>query len=103
MTTQTTTIDDRRLTTMRHRPSSIVHRRWVSKVAQTLLVILVGLLFFVPFVWMVAASLKTSKDVFTIPPTFIPQVPRYATINGQPFPMFTLSRAGLERSGRRLL
>jgi len=79
---------------MRHRPSSIVHRRWVSKVAQTLLVILVGLLFFVPFVWMVAASLKTSKDVFTIPPTFIPQVPRYATINGQPFPMFTLARDG---------
>lgn len=72
----------------------LILRRELGKAAQTLIVILVGLLFFVPFVWMVSASLKTARDVFTIPPSFIPQVPKNATINGQAFPMYTLQRDG---------
>lgn len=80
--------------TTRQRRSSFVLRRELTTLARLLLVVLVGLLFLTPFVWMVSASLKTRRDVFTIPPTFIPRVPATANINGQLYPMFTLDRDG---------
>lgn len=87
-TTTTTTI---------RRPSSVV-RRQLSKAVQTLLVVLIGALFFIPFVWMVSASLKTRQDVFTIPPTFVPRAPATANVNGQPYPMYTLIKDGAQRT-----
>ncbi len=91
MTTQTVTSQQEPVLTSRRR---LLLRREINKAVQTLIVILVGLLFFVPFVWMASASLKTARDVFTIPPSFIPQAPKHATINGEAFPMYTLQREG---------
>ena len=41
--------------------------------------ILVGgaLTMVIPFVWMISTSLKTNMEVFTFPPTFIPEVPQW--------------------------
>ena len=33
---------------------------------------LVGIIFLLPFAWMVANSLKTIKEIYRLPPTFIP-------------------------------
>ncbi|MFC1465116.1 MAG: carbohydrate ABC transporter permease [Candidatus Brachytrichaceae bacterium NZ_4S206] len=87
-TTPIAATDNRRQASTR-RPYALAGRR-LSVAGQWLLVALIGLLFLTPFVWMVSASLKTRRDVFAIPPTFIPRVPATATINGQPYPMFAL-------------
>jgi multiple sugar transport system permease protein len=31
----------------------------------------------VPFIWMISTALKTNLEVFTFPPTFIPEVPQW--------------------------
>jgi ABC-type glycerol-3-phosphate transport system permease component len=92
-TTIPTGSDDARRKAQQGR-SSFVLRRELTALGRLLLVGLVGLLFFVPFVWMVSASLKTRTDVFTIPPSFIPRMPATAAVNGQPYPMYTLDKDG---------
>ena len=66
----------------------------LGKWLQLLLVLFVAVLFATPFLWMVSASLKTRSDVFTIPPSLIPRVPAYASVNGQSYPMYTLNKDG---------
>ncbi|MGF7060902.1 carbohydrate ABC transporter permease [Brassicibacter mesophilus] len=43
-----------------------------KKVFQYLLLVVVGIFFFFPFVWLVSTSLKTDAQIFTFPPKWIP-------------------------------
>ena len=59
--------------------TSVVHRPRVT-VGQVLVVvtaIVIGLVMLAPFVWMLSASLKLNKDVFTFPIQWIPAEPRW--------------------------
>jgi len=55
----------------RRSPGELLVRALPSLIAY-LLLILVGLAFFVPFVWLVVTALKPLDQVFTIPPIWIP-------------------------------
>lgn len=69
-------------------------RRWISKLASHLLIILVGLFFFVPFVWMISTSLKSDQDVFRVPPTWLPHDNKFVTINGEEYPIYMVQVEG---------
>ena len=47
-------------------------RRLLKLLALYGLLIGLAIVFILPFLWMVATSLKKSQDVFTYPPTFLP-------------------------------
>lgn len=49
----------------------------VSKVILYIVLILVALIMIIPFLWMLSASLKMNKDVFTFPIQWIPSNPRW--------------------------
>ena len=51
---------------------SISRRQLVSQVLVYILLLAVGFLLAVPFIWLISSSLKTETDAFAIPPTFIP-------------------------------
>jgi len=56
------------------------YRRVSRTMTRTVIyLILVGgaLTMVVPFIWMVSTALKTNLEVFTFPPTFIPEVPQW--------------------------
>ncbi|MEN6479034.1 MAG: carbohydrate ABC transporter permease [Anaerolineales bacterium] len=53
-------------------------KRRLRKLLLTLLVAALGVLFFVPFLWMLSTSLKFDTEVYRIPPTWIPQTVRWA-------------------------
>lgn len=49
-------------------------RRWnVSRMGITILMFLLGIVFILPFLWMISASLKLENDVFTYPIQWIPE------------------------------
>jgi len=50
----------------------------MSRVATYSGVIVVGLLFLFPFVWLVLTSLKTDREIFAFPPTWYPHTIRWA-------------------------
>lgn len=52
-------------------------RQTVSRVLIYALLIVVALLMLIPFAWMLSASLKLNKDVFTFPIQWIPSNPRW--------------------------
>ncbi|HEX3075564.1 MAG TPA: carbohydrate ABC transporter permease [Lachnospiraceae bacterium] len=52
--------------------------RKISKVLLYVLLILISLVMLVPFLWMLSASLKLDKDVFTVPIKWIPENPEWA-------------------------
>ena len=62
-----------------HRPArrSLAPRDFVTRTLPSLisyaLLILVGIAFFVPFLWLVVTALKPLSQVFTIPPIWIPK------------------------------
>jgi multiple sugar transport system permease protein len=59
----------------RHGPG---HPRPVTQILVYSLLIVGSIIFMAPFAWMVSASLKPLQEIFTFPPTWIPQ---HATIN----------------------
>ncbi len=73
-----------------------IARRWswqrlAGYVAMALAVIIVG----TPLFWMFSGSLKTTQEVFAIPPTFLPSSPRWSNYidawNSAPFGRFYLN------------
>lgn len=49
----------------------------LGKIALYLILILIAIIMLVPFAWMLSASLKLDKDVFTMPIKWIPKEPRW--------------------------
>ena len=47
----------------------------LSKVVVCLLLILLSIIFIIPFVWLVSSSLKTDAEIFITPPKWIPNPP----------------------------
>lgn len=46
---------------------------WYKKIGQYMGLIVVGLFFFIPFLWMLSTSLKADNQIFAYPPTWIPK------------------------------
>ncbi|MGE5124264.1 MAG: carbohydrate ABC transporter permease [Acidobacteriaceae bacterium] len=61
-----------------------------------LVVILVGLFFFLPFLWMLSTALKTEIDVYRTPPTWLPHDNKRVEINGQLYPLYKVTIDGTE-------
>jgi multiple sugar transport system permease protein len=58
------------------------HRRWAqrpafARMAAHVFLILVGVLFFLPFYWLISTSLKELDQIFTLPPVWIPDPIRW--------------------------
>jgi len=51
---------------------SVGRRQLISQVLVYILLLSVGFLLAVPFIWLISSSLKTETDAFAIPPSFIP-------------------------------
>lgn len=66
METQTTTIKN----------SSIKRGKLITQILLYVLLVLISALMLVPFIWMLSASFKLNKDVFTFPIEWIPSNPR---------------------------
>jgi multiple sugar transport system permease protein len=69
-------------------------RRLWRNVASHLLIIMVGLFFFVPFLWMLSTSLKSDQDVFRIPPTWLPHDNAFVLVNGEQVPIYSVQVEG---------
>lgn len=53
-------------------------RKKVSRFLVFLIVSLGALSMLVPFIWMISTSLKTDPEVFTFPPTWLPEAPQWS-------------------------
>ena len=69
-------------------------RRFLNHLTSHLLIILVGLFFFVPFLWMLSTALKSDQDMFRIPPTLLPHDNSFVTVNGDQLPIYTVQVDG---------
>lgn len=74
-------------------------RRGIGALAAHLVIIAIGLFFFVPFLWMLSTALKSDQDVFRVPPTWLPHDNLQVTVNGQRVPVYEVD---LEGETRRL-
>ena len=52
-------------------------RRYGAAIVKYALLLLVGVVFFVPLFWMASASLKDLREIYTFPPQWIPTSPRW--------------------------
>lgn len=52
--------------------------QWADRLFLYILLILVGLVFLIPFLWLVAGSLKTPQELFASPPVWIPHVWKFS-------------------------
>jgi sn-glycerol 3-phosphate transport system permease protein len=70
-------------------------RRYGSGIAKYALLVLAGVVFFVPLFWMASASLKDLREIYTFPPQWIPASPRWQNYsdawNAAPFGRFYLN------------
>lgn len=48
------------------------HKQWIATAISQILVTLMGVLFILPFLWMVSTSLKPDSSLFDLPPKWIP-------------------------------
>ena len=62
--------------TLNTKNSSIKRVNRITRILLYLLLILISALMLVPFIWMLSASFKLNKDVFTFPIEWIPSNPR---------------------------
>jgi ABC-type glycerol-3-phosphate transport system permease component len=69
-------------------------RRLLRTLSSHLLIIAVGLFFFVPFLWMLSTALKSDQDVFRSPPTLLPHDNKFVTINGEEVPVYSVQVEG---------
>ncbi|WP_088104839.1 carbohydrate ABC transporter permease [Halalkalibacter urbisdiaboli] len=63
----------------------------VSKIVITVIMLAIGMVFLLPFLWMISASLKPESEVFTYPIQWIPSVWRwdnYVTVWAENFPLY---------------
>lgn len=51
---------------------------WAGRALSYILLIGLAMLMLLPFIWMVSASLKMDKDVFTFPIQWIPEIPQWS-------------------------
>lgn len=58
------------------------------------LVILVGLFFLIPIVWMVVTAFKPDDDTFRFPPTLLPRDNLRVTVNGEALPVYDVTVEG---------
>ncbi len=49
----------------------------IGKLLLSIILLVIAFIMLIPFVWMLSASLKYDKDVFTVPIQWIPQKPRW--------------------------
>jgi multiple sugar transport system permease protein len=77
------------------RDSNALRRQRASRIAGMALAYLVGLLFFMPFYWMVSTSLKTPNQTFQSPPEWIPSPFAFSNygeaVNYIPFGLYALN------------
>jgi multiple sugar transport system permease protein len=69
-------------------------RRLMGHLASHLLIILVGLFFLVPFLWMLSTALKSDQDVFRMPPSLLPHDNRSIMLNGEERPLYAVQVNG---------
>ena len=62
--------------TQKTKNTSINREKLITRILLYVLLILISALMLVPFVWMLSASFKLNKDVFTFPIEWIPSNPR---------------------------
>lgn len=62
--------------TLKTKNTSVNQKKLISRILLYVLLILISALMLVPFVWMLSASFKLNKDVFTFPIEWIPSNPR---------------------------
>lgn len=67
-----------------------LQRTLVSVVSHGAL-ILAGLCFLLPFLWMLSTAFKSDQDVFRIPNTWLPHDNYRVTVNGQVLPLYNLT------------
>lgn len=54
-------------------PKKIMNKKFVSKTGIYLILSLLSIMIFIPFLWMLSSSLKSSQDVFVFPMQWIPE------------------------------
>jgi multiple sugar transport system permease protein len=75
------------------RPFSVKVRLFFEQFGKHALIWMVGILFFIPFIWMVSTSVKTKVDVGRIPPNFLPRENKTVEISGKAYPLFNQTLA----------
>ncbi len=58
-------------------PASWARQQWLGRMVGHLFLATVGVLFFLPFFWLVSTSLKELDQIFTMPPVWIPHPIRW--------------------------
>ena len=69
-------------------------RHGLRSVLSHLLIIVAGLFFLIPFLWMLSTSLKSDQDVFRTPPSMLPHDNLYTEVNGQQVPVYRVEIDG---------
>ncbi|MCB0104695.1 MAG: carbohydrate ABC transporter permease [Caldilineaceae bacterium] len=82
-----------------HRPwlGSHRHQEQLRTLGSFAAIVLVGLFFIVPFLWMLSTALKSDQDVFRTPPTLLPHDVRQVTIGGAIYPVYAVEVEGQVR------
>ena len=68
-------------------------RGFFSQFGKHLIIIAIGMFFFIPFVWMVSTSLKSTTDIGTVPPSFIPRDPKTVNIAGTEYNLYKVNES----------
>jgi D-sedoheptulose 7-phosphate isomerase len=72
----------------------------IAEILRYLILVALGILFILPFIWMVSTSFKETGQAYRFPPEFIPQpltVKNYLNLWGGPIPFDTVASRYLER------
>jgi len=72
------------------------HRAWlVSRILLYTIVVALGIIFALPFIWMISTSLKDDPQTFRVPPIWIPNPMRFAnypeSLTQQPFGLYFIN------------
>lgn len=70
----------------------------LRKFGAFLAIVVVGLFFLVPFLWMLSTALKSEQDIFRTPPTLLPHDIRQVTVNGTSYPVYQVDVDGQMRA-----
>lgn len=57
-------------------------RRQIGPILSHLVLLVLGLFFFLPFYWLVTTSLKSDPEVFALPPVWVPRHPQWGNFAG---------------------
>ena len=76
---------------------SLQRQKQMRRVGAFAAIVVVGLFFLVPFLWMLSTALKSDQDVFRTPPTLLPHDVRQVEINGATYPVYQVELEGEER------